>query len=684
MHRSLRRLAASLALGATALRAQIVAPSDTSSTSSPDTLTAIHISVLRTPFDLGDAPFAVSVVTQRDGSLARTGRSLADVLGSLSGVQADDRLNFALGDRISIRGVGARAQFGVRGIRVIVDDIPATLADGQSTLNNVDLASFGTAEVLRGPASALYGNAAGGVIVLRSAPPSTASIAPRIQVLTGSDGLRRAQLGASGSRGHWGYLLTGDQLNYAGYRDWSRAKNTHGNGVVSYETERASIHVVVNTEHHDAQNPGGLSDSLLATNRRRAFANNVAQRTGERGSQLQTGTSARFVLPAGEVQMSGYLLQRSLDNPIPPTIITLDRHAGGGRVAYALTRGTNDRAVTGMIGAESDMQHDDRANNTNVKGALGALTLDQRERVSSLGPFAQLSGVLGAAHLFGSVRYDRVHFAVADRLVTSTNPDDSGDRTLSAVSPSFGASYAAASALTLYANATTSFQTPTTTELANRPTGAGGFNSSLQPEHTHSIELGGHGVIGSRFSYQLDVYRMRITDELLPFEVATAPGRTYYRNTGEAEHRGMEIETRATLTSHLTARATYTSIRAVVLSDTASNGATVGKRVPGVAPYIATAALDAGRSDGPFASLEARAEGRIFVNDVNTVTSPASVVANLRGALPIGHTGMSVIGGMSNLFDRQYNTSVVINAAGGRYFEPAAGRTVYIGCSWIR
>lgn len=657
---------------------------DTSSHTTPsrDTMAPVRITALRTPFDMSKIPFAVDIVTPRDGSVARPGLSLDEVFGHVAGVQADNRFNFALGDRISIRGLGARAQFGVRGVRVIVDDIPATLADGQTVLNNVDLASFGTAQVLRGPASSVYGNASGGVLLLESAPPPAVPFAGRAQLLTGSDGLRQGELGVAGSNGKWNYLVNGDQLDYGGYRAFSHAKNTHVNALAGYETQTLKLKFVANVEHHDAQNPGSLSDSLLQLDRRQAFANNVAQATGERGTQIQTGTSARIQLPLGEVRLSGYVLHRALVNPIPTNIIDLSRNAGGVRSAYAVTLGSSQQSITPMIGVEADLQRDDRKNYTNIHGANGALTLNQQEHVTSASPFAQISGILGPAAVFGGIRYDRFRFSAADRLITSDNPDDSGVRDMTAFSPALGVSYTLRHNMTIYANAATSFQTPTTTELANRPNSAGGFNPTLGPEHVRSLEAGMHGQLGTRQVYRVSIYHMRITDELVPFQVPSAPDRTFYRNATVAQHHGIEVDDRILLTSLLSAHIAYSTVSARIISDTANGSANVGKRVPGISPGILTMSLDAGQSDGLFASLETRSERATPVNDPNTMSSPGYTVVNARLNAPIPHTGVSVAGGMNNVLDTRYNSSVVINAVGGRYFEPAPGRTVYLGLTW--
>lgn len=662
------------------LAAQQPARDSTPARALTDTLATVRVTVLRTPLAATRAPYAVSTVTSREATAARPGFALDEVLGGVGGVQVDNRLNFALGERIAIRGIGARAQFGVRGVRVIVDGIPATLADGQTQLNNVDLGSMGGAEVLRGPASALYGNASGGVVLLASAPAPFGAFAPSLRLMRGSDALVRAQVGAGGTRGRATYLLDGDRLDYGGYRAHSTARNAHANAVATYDWDRASLRLVANVVRYDAENPGALSDSLLARDRRQAYAGNVAQHTGERGAQGQYGASGHVVLGPGDLAVSAYGLTRGLDNPIPPRVIQLHRLAGGARAAYSVTVGDDVRSVTALAGAETDLQRDERVNWVNVKGARGARVLDQREHVTSASPFAQITASLDRLTVIGGLRYDGFRFAADDHLVTATNPDDSGVRRMHATSPSLGASYAVMPALAVYANVATAFQTPTTSELANQPTGAGGFNPSLQPEHTHSREVGLKGRV-ALLSYDVAAYDMRIDDELISFEVPSVAGRQFYRNAGATRHRGGDADISAILAPAVTLHASASIVDAHFLHYTAGGVSYAGNRVPGIAPRSGSVGVELGLPTGRFLAIEERVESATPVTDANDARSPGFAVTNVRAAWHLRDVG--VFGGIGNLFDRRYNTSVVINAAGGRYYEPAAGRTVYAGVELV-
>ena len=649
------------------------------------------VTVVRTTMDLREAPYAIGVTTRDEIQRGRPGLALDEALAGIAGVQVDNRFNYALGERISIRGFGARAQFGVRGVRVILDGIPMTLADGQTSLNNVDVAEVSRAEVVRGPASAMHGNAAGGVIQLETDGPTEVGEGGRgsAQVEYGEHGLLRTQLGAMARAGTTDYALTISRLRYDGYRAWNEAQNDRVSVRTGSSFGDRHLGVNLNWVDYDAQNPGGLSNALLAANRRQAFVNNVNFRTGERGDQAQLGVTWRQRVGRAQLDLSGHGLQRDVDNPIPQRIVVIDRAAGGGRAALSGSPSLGEGWLRLSGGGEWQVQRDDRRNFVNVAGSRGADTLDQLERVDNLAAFAQahVRIVPRFAFLLGA-RYDHIRFAADDRLIGSGNPDDSGERAMSAVSPSFGATLTLTRLLDLYSNFSTSFETPTTSELANQESGAGGLNPALDPQRTRSVEAGLNGRLGLggvAGSYQVAAYEARVTDALIPFEIASLPGRQYFRNAGSTKHRGVETAMSLFLPRAFSLRTSFTHTDARFDDYVVTSGGTTtvydGNRVPGVAMNRADATL----SFQPrrfFIDWDTRASSSIPVNDANTERSPSYVIHGIRaGARDIPAAGLRLAPhiGVMNLFDAEYNTSVVVNAFGGRFYEPGPPRSVYGG-----
>lgn len=641
----------------------------------------LAVRVLRTPVVQLRAPFAVSVVGGEAQRRAEPGLALNEPLAGVPGVQVENRFNYALGERIAVRGFGARAQFGVRGVRVLLDGLPATLPDGQTNLNHVDVGSVARAEVIRGPASALYGNASGGVIRLSSVPAPPVPLGSEHRVTGGADGLLRLQSSAAGTLGPFDYRASVTRLNYGGYRQHQEARNTLAGVNLGFHRGADVVRLAFTGVHYDAQNPGALTDSLLRLDRTQALANNVTQQAGETGRQGQLGVTWEHALGAGALEVTAYGLLRSIDNPIPVRYIDLDRTAGGVR---ALLSGGAGPVLRWTAGAEWEAQRDHRLNHENDRGARGALLLDQRERVTSAAGFGELSASLGPVDVLGALRYDHFRFGVDDALVAAGDPDDSGSRTMDAWSPMLGVSVSAAPWLSVYANLATAFQTPTTTELANRPDGAGGFNPQLRPERTRSYEAGAKARRGSTWA-EVAVYRANVRDALVPFEVEGAPGRQFYRNAGEAVHRGWEASAGVQPFDALQLRAAYTRVDARFGRYEVGGTDLRGNRVPGIAPHRVEASAFWSRGTGPFAGVDVRYAARVPVADVDSAgafSSPAYTTVDLRGGwteLRAGVIRISPMVGLTNLFGVRYNTSVVINAVRGRYYEPGPGRSLYAG-----
>ncbi len=660
-------------------------------------LDSLIVSVLRTPIVVGEAAYSVSVVGEEALRRGKTGAFLEEALGGVPGVQIQNRYNWSLGERIAIRGFGARAQFGVRGVRLVVDEIPATFADGQSSLDHLDVGALGRVEVLRGPASALYGNAAGGVIRFETRPPPPVTLRQEAQVVGGGDGLLRFQSITAGRAQGFGYHLSLESLDYDGYRTnpvgqdgaFGGATRRLVNGQVDFRAGDSRMRISLSALNKDADNPGSLPDSLVAAGSRQAWGFNVIQDAGEEVNQGRLGVTWEGPIAGTRGEVSGYGILRSLTNPIPPTIIELDRLATGlrGQIRDGLALGGVALEWTG--GASLDFQRDDRLNFENDGGEVGPITLDQLERVRALAGYLQLHADLHPRlELQGGLRYDHFRFEAEDRFAPGTPEDASGSRAMDALSPSLGVEVDVVRPLGLFANVSTSIETPTTTELANRPDGARGFNPDLEAQRTLAVEAGVRGEVARRIRYEVTGYRAEVDDQLVPFEVPTQPGRTFFRNAGSSEHIGAEAFVRAVLPRGVTARASYTRTAAEFVDYTPEGADLGGMRIPGVAPNQLSARLRGERGPG-WIEIAWEWVDEIPVNDTNTAHTEAYSLLDLRfGArdVQLGSFEASPFAGIRNLTDEFYTTAVTPNAFGGRYFEPGPGRTAYLGirAAWIR
>lgn len=629
-------------------------------------------------------PFAISIREPRGAERAVVPISLEEPLRGIAGLQLDNRHNIALGERISIRGFGARTQFGVRGVRIDVDGIPATMPDGQTTLSHVDASTVRRVEVLRGAASASHGNAAGGYIALGTHRTDGRASDPSAGLAVSERATTTARVEVGGGSGAWVASARVSDLRYEGFRQNSDARDLRAGARVARSGHRDTLALVIAGARYDADNPGGLTDSARTADPRSASATNLRFRTGEAGKQLQAGVSWRH-RGVTSYETSAYALIRDVDNPIPMRIVDLERRAAGLRFRIDRTLQLASREGGIAFGVEHAQQRDERRNYTSIDGARGTIVLDQGEEVRNSGAHARMSLLLSPAlHLLAALRGDLITFDVRDRMTAGGDADDSGDRTMRAISPSAGVSYVLGERANIYANFSTAFETPTTSELANRPSGAGGMNDDLQPQRVRSFEVGVRADARAGFRGSVAAFDARVSDGLVPFELATTPGRQFYRNAARLRHRGVEVEASAALATGWRFTAAATLIDARVVRDTAAAGSREGRRVPGVAPARVDMEL-AGPSCGPLlVALVGRAQSRSPADDVNASWSPGYLVTDVRLMAErwmVGGVELTPALVVANVLDTPYDASIVANAARGRYFEPGPGRTITVSMS---
>lgn len=667
----------------------------TPDTAKPYTLPPTTVSVTRAELPLSKVPLAVQTVDAQAINRARPTVGLDEALASVPGVYVANRYNFSQDQRISIRGFGARSAFAVRGIKILVDGIPQTLPDGQGQLTNLELGEADHIEVLRGSASALYGNATGGVISIWTNPQSVDVLREDARVVGGAFSGRSGRSwtkwqSTTGLRvGSGSAQLTASRLSYDGERDHSSADQRVLNARMQLPL-RGGWSLAVLSDYADnprADNPGSLTFAELHANRDTVPLLNRNRDAGKAVTQFQSGATLRRTLAnGGEAAFTLFGLTRDLKNPLTTTYVDLERVDYGARATVTMRRVT--------AGFDFQHQHDNRKNfnflNTAGDSAQHDTTrsLDQLERVTEIGPFVQGALDLSPrATLTAGLRYDWVKFAVTDHLITASNPDDSGDRLMRALSGTVGIAVNPSPRATWYANVGSSFETPTTTELANSPSGAGGFNPSLGPQRAWNYEVGTRGAVGSRLAYSVAVFQADVHDELIPYEIA-AP-RFYYRNAGSARHRGVELSSGVRVAAGVSVDVawTYSDYRYRDYSFTTDTGAVThvldGRSIPGIPRHwlqiIARAQPAALR--GAWAEVQQTYSSGFLVSDTLSVRASPWWATGVRVGFDgkLGGARFAPFVGVNNAFNHLYVSSVVINAARDRYYEPAPRRNLYLG-----
>jgi iron complex outermembrane receptor protein len=668
----------------------------------PAVVVTVTRDVARSPLEL---PFAVTRLIPDSLRPGLRNLSADETLMLAPGVAVANRNNPTQDPRVAVRGFGARAAFGVRSVRVLRDGIPLTLPDGQTPTDYLDLASVGSIEVVRGSASALYGNAAGGVVEFKSSPPPAQSIIPDVRALAGSHDLRRWSVGLGGTVTPLGYQSLVTRTEQEGYRQYARQKTTHATARVLHSVSGVSLAWQGQFFSMPvAENPGALTAAEMLADPRQPVGSFVTKRARKEVDQTQLSLTARRTLANGELSASVYGGKRNLDNPLAFAVVAIDRMTFGGSTRVTAT--ASPFGIRQRFSAGIDVQRldDDRKNFENCNGVpvptsacpradtveRGAIRLDQQEIVTSIGPFVRDEIALGErVHLHAGLRADYVVFDIEDRFIipsgSGQNPDDSGRRTLRSWSPMAGLVTRVGTLTAAYANISTAFETPTATELGNRPEGAGGINRELEPQYSTTVEVGVKGILWSRVRYDIAGFTTDVRDELIPFEVPGGGGRRFFRNAGRTTRRGVEAGVEfATRSATFASAYSYSDFR---FDDYAvTTGAITerfdGKRIPGI-PMHHLQASGTWRWGGMFLTAEGISSSRVLVDDGNTAAAAGWTVTNVRvgGRIPVAGSIVLPVLAVHNLFDRHYAGSVVVNAAGGRYYEPAPERTVSVSLS---
>lgn len=656
------------------------------------TLTIIGEAAPRPAFDV---PAAVDVV---DGARLRDQQpqvNLSEALSRVPGLLIQNRQNYAQDLQVSSRGFGARATFGVRGVRLIQDGVPLTMPDGQGQAALFDLEGVDRVEVLRGPFAALFGNAAGGVIHLSTAD-GPARPFTSVSAWAGADDSARLAWRLGGRAGDWSYAANVSRFSTEGFRAHSAATRDVAHLRLRGQLTPATQLTLVGSalEQPDTEDPLGLTRAQLETDRRQPGNNALAYDTHKDIRHRQLGASLRHRLDGGgELLVSAYggsrVMTQFLSIPVAfqgPTssggVVGLDRSFAGVATQWRQQGWFAGRPLQGSVGVASDWMREQRTGHVNDLGSQGALRRDELNRVRSDDLFlmgdADLTDTL---RLSAGLRHSQVRFETEDHLITADNPDDSGRVRHARAVPVAGLRWTPQRWLQLHASAGAGFETPTAAELAYRNDGGAGLNLGLAPARSRNLEAGLKARTDQGALLTATLFRADTHDDIV--SAGASGGRTVFANAGRTRRDGLEFAVDAPLAGDWTAylALTWTRARYEALT-TAAGDDLAGRRLPGVPAQVAHAELAWAPPGGAWSStLEWHAASRIAVNDANDEHAPGYGVLHWRGGWTTRFDGgqAELFVRVDNLLDQAYVGSVIVNESNRRFYEPAPGRSPSIG-----
>ena len=651
-----------------------------------------------------DTPAAVSVVNGDEMRQAAPRVNLSESLGAVPGLQVQNRQNYAQDLQLSIRGFGSRSTYGVRGLRIYVDGIPATMPDGQGQTSNIDIGSVDTIEVLRGPFSALYGNSSGGVINVTS---QTGTQPPTVEASSyyGSFGTWHYGMKATGAVGdgsHAGdvdYTVSTNRFTTHGYRDHSGARKNLANARLGVRINDVSkLTLLLNSVDIKANDAGGLTADEWRDNPRQSPRGDQYN-TRKNTRQTQAGLRYERQLSAQDdlsVMMYAGERETTQFQSIPRTPQLKPSHAGG---VIDLTRhyqGIDTRLthrgellvpVTLTAGLDYENMSERRKGYENfvmVNGApqygeQGALRRNERNLMWNVDPYLQTQWQLtDKLSLDAGVRYSSVWFDSNDYYITPGNGDDSGDASYHKWLPAGSLKYALTDAWNVYLSAGRGFETPTINELSYRSDNQSGLNFGLKPSTNDTVEIGsktriGNGLLTAAL-FQTDTDNEIVVD-------SSSGGRTSYKNAGKTRRQGMELGLDQQFGESWRLKAAWTWLDATYRTNVCDDASCNGNRIPGIARNMGYASFGYQPEQGWYAGSDIRYMSDIMANDENTAKAPSWTVVGLTTGYKwsYGRMDMDLFGRVDNLFDREYVGSVIVNESNGRYYEPAPGRNYGIG-----
>ncbi|MGH8674690.1 MAG: TonB-dependent receptor family protein [Burkholderiales bacterium] len=643
------------------------------------------------PFEV---PAAIDSVTSDQLQLFQPKVNLSETLNRVPGISVQNRQNYAQDLQVTSRGFGSRAQFGVRGVRLIADGVPATMPDGAGQAATFSLGSADRIEVMRGPLSTLYGNASGGLIQIFTAdgPP-----VPQIglEAWGGSYGSWRAALRPAGQAGPVNYIGDFSRFSTDGYRDHSATTRDQQNVRVRLRLDDDSkLNFVLNALNQaDTQDPLGLTRARVAANPRQADPAATTFDTRKSIGHAQFGASWDKRLPNGDtLQLSAYGGERDVRQFLALSgvaitssggVVTLERGFTGLGLRWAGKTGLAGRPFTYSAGAELDGMHERRRGYVNLNGVQGALRRDEDDEVSSVGAYVQGEWrFTDRWSVNAGVRTSSVKVTFDDHFIVAGNGNDSGEAKFSATTPVIGVLYRAMPGLNLYASYGRGFETPTLAELAYRPVGLGP-NFDLKPARSKQFEIGAKATPFGWSRVNFALFTIETKDEIVVN--SAIGGRTTFKNASRTERTGFEVSWDLPLDVNTNLYLSATRVDAKFKDRFTSTGpVNAGNFLPAVPRNAVYADFSWRHPPSGFAlGFDVRHSSKLYVDDANSDAAAGYTLANLRAGFEQTAQGwkLSEFVRIENLFDRKYVGSVIVADGNGRFFEPAPRRNGIVGIS---
>lgn len=642
-------------------------------------LEEVIISVTKIKDSLVNTPFSVSIKNFSTFQKSAEQFNISEYIEDVPGIFISNDNNYAQDSRISIRGFGSRANFGIRGIKLIVDGVPETTPDGQSQIDNLNLEIIEKVEVIRGVGSSLYGNSSAGIIKIKTLQELQNSFA-RIGFSLGSNQQNKSQFFLGQKYKKTSYTFLYSQTKSNGYRNNSGFKNNNLNiNLFKKVNDKTNYGLSFNyVDSPYAIDPGGLTIEEVEDNRKQARERNVIYDSKESIKHLKLSGSFEKKI-SNKLTFSKYLFfsNRDFNGNIPVKkggTIKLDRKYWGLGASLLIKNKFNTQ-----IGFDLGNQKDLRKRYFNNEGEIGALVLEQNEKFINYGIFLVSSLKLNSFIINPGIRLDKNTISIDDRFLADGNSSDKIN--LNSLNPSLGINYKSNSFNRFFVNVSTGFETPTLNEFGSSPIGSG-FNKNLKSQNSINYELGfSKKSINNKFKLDLIYFNTSTKNEVLPYEDSQFPGQVFYNNAGKTQRSGIEFSGSYNYNNFWNFNSSI-SIGRYLFDEFIDNEKNYsGNKIPGVPEKTMFFNVNYKNESKLSVSLQLKVIGDLYANNSNSVKVDGFNRLNLKISKGINYKKITIDPFLifKNILGTSYYDNIRINAFGARYYEPAAKANFYGG-----
>jgi iron complex outermembrane receptor protein len=613
--------------------------------------------------------------------------SLVPAFNTIPGARMEERATASY--RISIRGSSLRAPFGVRNVKVYLNEIPLVEANGTLPLNLIDAATINHVEILKGPAGSVYGAGTGGTILLETLQPEANETSVTVNGMAGSYGLQKYAATATVGQEKGGILVRYDKQKLNGYREQSAMDRDVLLLSANFKPaadQSVNLHAYYSGLYYEL--PGALTKAQFDENPRQARQLNKDQHASLNLDGLNIGASYRYKINAHwQSSATVFGVFSYLDHPFTNDYERNRNRAFGSRLKTTCQTAFGQTAMRFTLGAEGQLSKVNSRHLQNNKGTAGILNYTDKVTAQQGFVFAQAEADLPGritATLGGSLTglsYDLNRTAAA----LQTNLEENGRNFEPQFSPRLALVKQFSDNFAMHGSTSQGFSPPFEAEI--RPSD-GSFNTELQPERGTNYELGFRGnTLKDRLHFDVAGFWFSLKETIV--SRATETGVVVFRNAGATKQQGLETsisyevlkaEKRDVSGLKIWTSYAYNHFR---FQDYRQNDTDFsGNKLTGTPKQVLTSGLDLETRPGFYLNITTNFTDEIPLNDANTVFAAAYFVAGARAGFRkriSTHWQTEIYGGAENITDKKYSLGNDLNGFGNRYFNPAPARNFYGG-----